>query len=73
MIKTVLAPIYLRLLVTAEPIDDVTADQAAPHCACRCSSWSADPRRLTLSSLSPGRFQFKYLEGAGKQVAFQHL
>jgi AcrR family transcriptional regulator len=29
MIKTVLAPIYLRLLITAEPIDDASADQAA--------------------------------------------
>jgi AcrR family transcriptional regulator len=29
LIKTVLAPIYLRLLITAEPVDDATADQAA--------------------------------------------
>jgi AcrR family transcriptional regulator len=29
VIKTVLAPIYLRLLITAEPVDDATADQAA--------------------------------------------
>ena len=29
VIKTVLAPIYLRLLITAEPINDATADQAA--------------------------------------------
>jgi AcrR family transcriptional regulator len=29
VIKTVLAPIYLRLLITAEPVDDRTADQAA--------------------------------------------
>jgi AcrR family transcriptional regulator len=29
VIKAVLAPIYLRLLITAEPIDDATADQAA--------------------------------------------
>ena len=29
VIKTVLAPIYLRLLITAERVDDATADQAA--------------------------------------------
>jgi AcrR family transcriptional regulator len=29
LIKAMIAPIYLRLLVTAEPIDEVTADQAA--------------------------------------------
>jgi Tetracyclin repressor-like, C-terminal domain len=29
VIKTVLAPIYLRLLITAEPVDETTADQAA--------------------------------------------
>ena len=29
VIKTVLGPIYLRLLITAEPINDATADQAA--------------------------------------------
>jgi hypothetical protein len=29
VIKTVLAPIYLRLLITAEPVDEATADQAA--------------------------------------------
>ena len=29
VIKTVLAPIYLRLLITAETVDDATADQAA--------------------------------------------
>jgi AcrR family transcriptional regulator len=29
VIKTVLAPIYLRLLITAEPINDATADLAA--------------------------------------------
>jgi AcrR family transcriptional regulator len=29
VIKTLIAPIYLRLLVTAEPIDETTADQAA--------------------------------------------
>jgi hypothetical protein len=29
VIKTVLAPIYLRLLITAEPVDDATAEQAA--------------------------------------------
>src|SRR5215471_17564471 len=29
VIKTVLAPIYLRLLITAEPVDESTADQAA--------------------------------------------
>jgi hypothetical protein len=29
VIKTVLAPIYLRLLITAEPVDKATPDQAA--------------------------------------------
>jgi AcrR family transcriptional regulator len=29
VIKTLIAPIYLRLLVTSEPIDETTADQAA--------------------------------------------
>jgi hypothetical protein len=29
VIKMVLAPIYLRLLVTLEPVDEATADQAA--------------------------------------------
>ncbi len=29
LVKTVIAPIYLRVLVTAEPIDDATADRAA--------------------------------------------
>jgi AcrR family transcriptional regulator len=29
VIKTVLAPIYLRMLITAEPVDEGTADQAA--------------------------------------------
>jgi AcrR family transcriptional regulator len=29
VIKTLVAPLYLRLLITAEPIDEVTADQAA--------------------------------------------
>jgi AcrR family transcriptional regulator len=29
VIKTVLAPIYLRLLITAEPVDDATSEQAA--------------------------------------------
>jgi hypothetical protein len=28
VIKTVLAPIYLRLLITAEPVDNTTAEQA---------------------------------------------
>jgi hypothetical protein len=27
-VRTVVAPIYLRLLVTAEPIDETTADNA---------------------------------------------
>ena len=29
LVKALIAPIYLRLLVTADPIDDTTADQAA--------------------------------------------
>jgi AcrR family transcriptional regulator len=29
LFKTLAAPIYLRLLITAEPVDDATADQAA--------------------------------------------
>ena len=29
LIRTVIAPIYLRLLVTAEPVDDAIADQAS--------------------------------------------
>jgi hypothetical protein len=29
LVKTLIAPIYLRLLVTAEPIDEATADHAA--------------------------------------------
>ncbi|MGW0807746.1 TetR/AcrR family transcriptional regulator [Nonomuraea sp. NPDC002799] len=29
LLKSLIAPLYLRLLVTAEPIDDTTADQAA--------------------------------------------
>jgi AcrR family transcriptional regulator len=29
LVKAMIAPIYLRFLVTAEPIDDTTADQAA--------------------------------------------
>ena len=29
VIKTVLAPIYLRVLITAEPVDEATAEQAA--------------------------------------------
>jgi AcrR family transcriptional regulator len=29
VIKTLLAPIYLRLLITAEPVDEATAEQAA--------------------------------------------
>ncbi len=29
LVKAVIAPIYLRVLVTAEPIDDATADRAA--------------------------------------------
>ncbi len=28
LLKAVLAPIYLRLLVTGEPVDDATADTA---------------------------------------------
>jgi Tetracyclin repressor-like, C-terminal domain len=29
LVRTLIAPIYLRLLVTAEPIDETTADHAA--------------------------------------------
>ncbi|NBE83558.1 hypothetical protein [Micromonospora rubida] len=28
MLKTLVAPIYLRLLLTAEPVDETTADNA---------------------------------------------
>ncbi|MFG3419786.1 hypothetical protein [Micromonospora sp. NPDC048063] len=28
LLKTLAAPIYLRLLITAEPVDEATADQA---------------------------------------------
>lgn len=45
VVKTLIAPIYLRLLVTAEPIDEAVADQAArvALAAARAGALAADP------------------------------
>ena len=45
LIRTLLAPIYLRLLVTAEPIDRITADNAAKVAlaAARAGALRSDP------------------------------
>src|SRR5450755_766517 len=45
LVRTLLAPIYLRLLVTAEPIDRTTADNAAKVAlaAARGGALSSDP------------------------------
>jgi hypothetical protein len=41
VIKTVLAPVYLRLLITAEPADEATADQAARVALAAARRWRA--------------------------------
>jgi AcrR family transcriptional regulator len=45
LVRTLVAPIYLRLLVTAEPIDRTTADNAAKVAlaAARAGALSSDP------------------------------
>jgi hypothetical protein len=45
LVRTLLAPIYLRLLVTAEPIDRTTADNAAKVAlaAARAGALRSDP------------------------------
>jgi AcrR family transcriptional regulator len=45
LVRTLLAPIYLRLLVTAEPIDRTTADNAAKvaFAAARAGALRSDP------------------------------
>ena len=47
LVRTLLAPIYLRLLVTAEPIDRTTADNAAKVAlaAARAGALRSDPIR----------------------------
>ena len=45
LVRTLLAPIYLRLLVTGEPIDRTTADNAAKVtlAAARAGALRSDP------------------------------
>src|ERR1035437_3237976 len=45
LVRTLVAPIYLRLLVTAEPIDTTTADNAAKVAlaAARAGALRSDP------------------------------
>jgi hypothetical protein len=47
LLKTLIAPIYLRLLVTAEPIDETIADLAAAIAlaAARAGALSPEPSR----------------------------
>lgn len=44
LIKTLIAPIYLRLLVTAEPIDQATADHAAQVALVAARAGALSPR-----------------------------
>jgi Tetracyclin repressor-like, C-terminal domain len=43
LVRTLVAPIYLRLLVTAEPVDETTADNAARAALAAASAGALSP------------------------------